>query len=482
MLNRLYQKYIELILTTKPSKLWKLCRGLLHWLTIPVKILVIGGLGMYQITRQALFTKKRDVPMSPSNLIKKARIQNVLRKLPIYEDPVRQIELYVNRVPYYDSPNGYNHNTDHQASRHGTYAFLMNRLGLSNDRIDNALSMHMRNGKLARGYRWDQLDKAIIMNYNTVSGDMLIGTSLGMLANKKSVTMSAHDPDKILDIKANHSFETYDVMLGNIIDNDYALLEGSRPEDGDINQAMWDSIEKFNEKAIYKCTMKSMRACWQPGLETVGAQALTILAAVRIGDKVIGASYAKKEYRKLLWRYGYGLLSLVPTAFTQDRRGYFNDHNCMVALYILSKLANNKAGRLFWKLPMLYVWMLSKQWYNPYFTGLLEDAHPGTVSKRYLMDCEAYLYEQEPVTDHYFEDSIDKVPEAYPVRYNEMNQQEFMVDEKQTVMFKPDTDPGLNINPMWSVRRYKSGIGFLAAMVMLEKNPKELVNVVTPII
>jgi hypothetical protein len=477
MLNKLYQKYIDLILDTKPGLAWKSVRFVIHWITLPIKLLLIGGLGMYQIFRQELFVRRRMAPPSPTLDVKQKHLLHVINKLPVYTNSEKKLQLYVNRVPYTDNPTGFNHNTDHQAARHGVYAFAMRRLGLNNELIDNALSLHMRNGKLARGYRWDQVDKAIIMNYNTVSGDMLIGASMGMMDIKKEIIFSQEDPDKILDVQANYLFEAYDVMLENIINNDYALLEGSRPEDGDINQAMWDRIQKYNEKAINPLTMKSLRACWQPGLETVGAQALTILAAVRIGDKIIGASYAKKEYKKLLWRYGYGLLSLIPTAFTQDRRGYFNDSNCMQALYILSRLADGKLGRLFWKIPMMYVWLLSRKWHNPFFTGLLEDAHPGTVSEKYIDATKAYLYEEEPNLTHYFEGSMDLVPKEYPVKFNEMNQQEFMVDEPQTKMFKPPYDEGLRVNPMWAVPRYRTGLGFLISMVMLEKNPKELMNV-----
>ena len=250
---------------------------------------------------------------------------------------------------------------------------------------------HIVNGQLARGYKKVpgvehdvtstteqpvfKLTETLERNFGSVSGDMLIGFSLGMLNLRPESAQTVDSSGSVMfNDGANASLkERFDEMLSAIVENDYALLEGRRPEDGDINQAMWDRIEKENEKLIVKKKMKSIRGMWQPGIETVGAQALTVLCALRVGDKILGAAYAKREYRKLLFRCGYGLLSLFPTAFTKKQRGYFNDSNCMVALYILSKLADGKMGKFFWKMAMKYVWALSNKWYNGYFTGLLND-------------------------------------------------------------------------------------------------------------
>src|SRR5690606_22888301 len=107
--------------------------------------------------------------------------------------------------------------------------------------------------------------------------------------------------------------------------------------------------------------------------------ALTILASLRIASKVTDSSVCRKEYNNLLWRYGYGLLSLAPTAYIDSQRGYFNDHNCLISLYALFRLADSPLGKLFWALPMVYVWTLSRHWYNGYFTGLVRECIPWLI-------------------------------------------------------------------------------------------------------
>jgi hypothetical protein len=266
-------------------------------------------------------------------------------------------------------------------------------------------------------------------------------------------------------------------MLYSIIENDYALLEFSRPDNEDPQQALWDKVQEHNLKCLpsQNRKVKSIRGMWQPGLETVGAQALTILAALRIGDKIIGASYAKKEYRRLLFKFGYGLLSLFPTAFAKSQRGYFNDHNCITCLYILSSLAETKLGRLFWKIPMLYVWMLSRTWYNGYFTGLLEKAHPGTVSQEYLDKCKAYLYEEKPLSYSYAQSACYPAKE-YPVKFNDMSQDEFYPDMPHELLVPDIIDDETKRQVLSGIEKYRSGLGWLACAVMLEKDPKGTFN------
>lgn len=464
MFKKLYVKYVELILNANPSKTWKAIRFILHWLTLPIKLFVIGTLGIYQIIRQELKTKTRPIPDHKVKEIQDQYFDLIMKKLPVLKREGH--ELYVNRVSYWDQPQPWNYNFDHQASRHGVYAFLMDKLGKRNNNIDTALRQHVQNGQLVRGYKNNPYTKELEYNRGTVSGDMLIGFSLAMFREEKEVIQEG----TYLNAHTGLMKEAYDLMLDGIISNDYSFLEKERPEKQDVQQPMWDRLEKENEKIApsKQAKMKSIRGMWQPGLETVGAQALTVLAAIRIGDKIIGASYAKKEYKKLLYRYGYGLLSLFPTAFIKSKRGYFNDHNCITALYILSQLSSSKLGKLFWKIPMVYVWLLSRKHYNGYFTGLLEDAHPGTVSQKYIQDCQAFLYEEEPKTYGYAQSS-DSVPEQLPVKFNEMNQGEFYPDEDQKLLVPSDIDSETKRQVLSGIEKYRSGLGWLAYHVMLER-------------
>lgn len=445
------EKYIKLytdfILNPKPSKLWKFIRFFIHWFTLPLKLLIIGSMGFYQIFKKRNI-KVRSVPPKPSIEQKRHFFSSVLTRLPVFRND--EIELYVNRVPYFSEVNGSNHNTDHQCSRHGTYTFLMDKLGLRTVQMDQALAIHMQGKWLLRGYgKYEYDQEGMYMNAHTTSGDMLCGLSLGILTSKDNTVISYR----------------FDELIANMIDNDYSLLEGGKLEPGDPGFEMQEKLLK--EKDLPFIEMKSSRGMWQPGLETVGAQALTILSALRIADKKFKNLEARKHYNKLIWKYGYGLLSLLPTAYIDSKRGYFNDHNCMIALYVLSKLADNRLGKFFWKLAMKYVWSLSKHWYNGYFTGLLEDAHPGTVSESYIQDCQAFLYENKP--RFYGCQGQKKVKTNYiPVNYNYLEEDEFSPDVPQ--------DEALINSDIPDALKLKTGLGFIAHAIMLEKNPKVLIN------
>jgi hypothetical protein len=277
---------------------------------------------------------------------------------------------------------------------------------------------------------------------------MLCGLNLAILANPQ----------------VNMINEKFDHIIAGILENDYALMEGQQPEKDSPGHGLYAKLLKENNYRIEKVPMKSSRGMWQPGLETVGAQALTILAALRVAEVKSGNREAGKAYRKLLWKYGYGLLSIFPTAYTDNQRGYFNDHNCLIALYVLSKTSKSKLGKLFWKIPMLYVWSLSKHWYNAYFTGLVKDCYPESVPKSYIDKCVAYLYEQEPNTFSYAD--LEKEPtKDIPVSYNNINADEFSPDIRADV-----------INHQLTNLKIKSGLGFIAAAIMLEDNPKDLLN------
>lgn len=442
-MDKIIKQYNEFILSTKPSKSWKVIRFFLHWLTLPLKIVLIGGLGVFQIIVK-LFKKPRPISNEPvPNIVKKHYFNKILEGLPILN--TTELQVYAPRVPLYALPNGYNHNPDHQCSRHATYVFLMNRLGLVNQKMQTPIDMFMQDKFLCRGIRWNPYESRIDYNVSTTSGDMLCGLNLAILSN-------------------NHPSERFDRLVENIIENDYAVVEGARPELGDVGYDLYQKLLIENDYIMERVPMKSGRGMWQPGLETVGAQALTILSSLRLAEVKNGNRNAGKEYRKLLYKYGYGLLSLFPTAYIDKQRGYFNDHNCMIALYTLSKCSKTKFGKLFWKIPMVYVWLLSKHWYNGYFTGLLKDCYPDMVSNAYIQKCQAYLYETEP--NNYIESSRTEVlSKLEPVPNNLNIHDEFSPDVRQDLAVGVIDDNSM---------RLKTGLGFIACAIMLETDPKEL--------
>jgi hypothetical protein len=440
---RAYQKFI---LNIKPNTTWKVVRFLLHWITLPLKLIAIGGLGITQIILKS-FKKQRPVPEMPSRTAAYLDFRQVFLNLPVLK--TEDVELYVNRVPFNQIPTRSNYNTDHQCSRHATYAFLMNKLGKYNSRIDAAVAEHIQPGYLCRGWKLNPYEDQMMYNVSTVSGDMLCGLNLAMLGK----------PGDWLK-------EKYDQLITDIIQHDYSLLEGGTPDKGDYEREVWDeqmAIVKYPEGV----RMKSSRGMWHPGLETVGAQALTLLSSLRVADKKLGSPLAKSEYKKMLWLYGYGLLSIFPTAYTDKQRGYFNDHNCLIALYTLSKLADNSLGRLFWKIPMVYVWLLSRHWYNGYFTGLVKDCYPEVISQKYVDKCIAYLYENQPRIHGYIGGGITKPISEVPVTYNDLGEDEFSPDIRQDEK-RILADESSKI---------KTGLGWFACAVMLDpKGVKEFLD------
>lgn len=440
--------YSRFILNLNPSKLWKTVRFILHWLTLPIKLLMIGSLMAYQIISKS-FKTGRPVPPTPDLDTRRSHFKHVFDRLPLYN--TNELTLYATRVPYYSVPNGSNHNPDHQCARHSTFSFLMSKLGIKSDKIEKATWMHMHGQWLARGYSWGP--DGISFNASTTSGDMLCGLNLAVL----------NSTDQMVK-------EKYDQLVTHIINNDYSLLEGASPDKDEPAYEMYQKLLKNANLRPEAVRMKSARGMWQPGLETVGAQALTVLSALRLAEKKCANREAGKAYRKLLWKYGYGLLSIFPTAYIDKQRGYFNDHNCLVALYTLSKLSDSTAGRIFWKIPMYLVWSLSKHWYNGYFTGLLNDAHPGTVSPRYISDCLAFLYENRP-RSYGFDLNTDiqtKIVtiEEQPVTFNLLPEDEF----------SPDVQMDKSVTKFEENYKTKAGLGFISCAIMLEDSPKRLLE------
>jgi hypothetical protein len=444
IMTYLYNAYLTFILNPFPSKTWQVIRFILHWITLPIKLIIIGLLGIYGILYNKFTYKTKSFP-DISLETKKLYTKKIFGFMPTFNND--WYNLYLARQPYYAPVNGINHVTDHQCLRQGQYTFMLNNFKQDDHKADFALHQHLSGNWLLRGYKWNFNDSQLVLNANSTSGDMLLGLSLRMLTSNDSILK-----------------EKYEQLVSNIIEFDYSLLEGSEPSDSPASD-LWNKLFKQSDERIEKIRMKSTRGMWQPGLETVGAQALTVLAAIRIADKKLGNKDARKEYKKLLYAYGYGLLSLVPTAYIPNSRGYFNDSNCLHALYILSQLSDSRLGRLFWKLPMVYVWLLSHSWLNPYFTGLLEKAHPGTVSKTYIDQCQNYLFSTEPATAVYNQDQAEQV-KAVPVNPNLI-----VYDE-----FNWECSMDCNIVPQFNNPEYRTGLGFLCAVSLIEPNPEKLLE------
>jgi len=310
--------------------------------------------------------------------------------LPIFRNT--ELDLHVLRVPTTSEPSGSNHNTDHQAARHGPYVATLAKLNRETHKATAASALHIHEdyyiSYLSRGY---VIDKGM-PKYNDaeVSGDQLIGMMLGM----------KHHVSEDMKVK-------FIDLIEQMILDDYSLRNG---------------------------TIKSESAMWQPGIETFGAQCITILAALRLAAKY-GSRKAKRTYLKLFWLHGYGLLSLLPTIFTMKHRNYFNDNNMAMATYVLAQNATNEVAYWYWSVINLFVWTLSYKWYNGFTTGMTKQLWPRLISDKYVNKCKNFLYEQEPMPyDIHIEEEIPA--KRWPLKLSERNMGEFLPEEDQLVIRK----------------------------------------------
>lgn len=185
--------------------------------------------------------------------------------------------------------------------------------------------------------------KSGLLDTRTVSGKNLAFLNLAVLNSKDA------------DFK-----DGFELLISNIIKNDYSLIEYHRPEipllaeiyDERLVEAMFRQ-EIVNMKSLYG------RMC--PEIDLEPKNALVILASLAIIDKKIKSQEGKKYFDKLFWRRGYCLLALAPS----------NDIESLISLYILIKLSN---GSWFWKIPMLFLCYINKNKYSDLQEALISDA------------------------------------------------------------------------------------------------------------
>jgi hypothetical protein len=460
-------KYLSLITQTNPSAMWKFVRNVLHWTSLPIKLFLIGMLGLFGIVYNKLKYKKR--PPEPRNLSleqKQKRLDKIIKFLPVLKND--NYDLYLPRHPFTaGSFNGADHSTDHQLLRQGQYVFLMSKLGKRTQQMDQTLARFIQSKHLMRGYKWDYNKMEFIDNKRSVSGDMLIGLCLALLdapktkIDQKQLDLAGDAGLIVPPSSADFLFEKFDTLVNNIIENDYALLEGQEPTD-EPYKTIWNERLKAADMREEKIQMKSSRAMWQPGLETTGAQALTLLAALKVNAKKNKSKLSEKEYWNVFYKKGYALLSLLPTAYLPNRRGYFNDHNCVNSLYVLLRLADTKLEKFVYKFALRYVFNLSKAWYNPYFTGLVSEVAPELVSSEYVAQVREYLYEEDPII--WIEDNNKGIQTNYvPIPLGLLKHSEFAYGDKQDVYNVQNTGT-----------RVFTGLSELASMVLMEPEIKSL--------
>jgi hypothetical protein len=392
-------------------KWWIVTRFILHWLTLPIKLFIIWLLLIYDIVYQYIFYHIKLFYID-TNIYK---LKILFNRLPVLTGVYSA--LYVNRVPLSQIPDGKNHNTDHQAARQGVYTFLLKRLNQDWSKAVNTLGDHLHQQfGCIRGYN--------VKEYNTsdVSGEQLLNLCFGV----HEIPLRTDDEEEAkpgLIIT-----EKLELAIYAILKNDYAL-----------------SV-KMHEK--------SKRGMFQPGLETVGAQALVILAILKFGLVKLRLRDVAPYYNSLMWKYGYGLLALFPTAWLPFKRNLSNDVNCMTAAYLLAKLSENRLSKLYWTLVMFNIWLLSFKTYNAYITGMLNEIAPWLLTKSYIKKCQAHLNETDLSGIGYYKFKSNKPF----VKHSEWVDGEFLPEEGINDFADPEREP------------YHSGLGPLAALVLI--NPE----------
>lgn len=449
-MNKLFAKYQEFIVNSNPNPIWVKARFLLHWITIPLKLILIGLLGIYGIIYNRVKYKKREPQARNLKPIEKVqRLQRILKFLPVLKN--EKFDLYLPRNKMGDPLNGSNNNTDHQLLHQGRYVFLMSKLNRRTHQMDTALSQFMQGKYLARGYSWDFVENKFNMNFRSTSGDMLIGLCMAMLG-----TSQTDESQAIL-------MEKFDILVSSIIENDYSLLEGSEPTD-EPYKTIYQKKLKESDQRPELVRMKSSRAMWNPGLECVGAQALTLLCALKVNAEKNKSRESEKEYWNMFYKHGYALLSLLPTAYLPNRRGYFNDSNCIQALYVLLKLSKTKTEKLVYKFALRYIFNLSKSWYNLYFIGLIKEVAPELIDKNYLEEAKKYLYEEDPIV-WTLVDNAQQTVYTVPVPLGLLSHSEFAYSSSLDRIAVAGTGS-----------RVLTGLSELAAMALLEDDISEIFN------
>lgn len=386
-------------------KWWLITRFIIHWITLPIKLTLIGLMMLFDIIYQYIFYNIKlfyiDLDIN--------KFKKLFNELPVLNG------LYVNRVPLSEKPNGKNHNTDHQTARQGVFVFLMRRLKRDYTKALYALTHHLNNKMgCIRGFSDDGA------NTSNVSGEQFL----------------------------NICFGTHEIPL-----------RASLTEEGGINYVFCERMEEAifallkNDYAIGTLdNKKSLRGMFQPGLEVVGAHALVILAILKYGIVKMKLREVKPFYNSLLYKYGYGLLALFPTAWLPFRRNLSNDVNSMTAAYLLYKLSDSKLSKLYWTLIMFNIWLLSFKTYNGYITGMLNEAAPWLLSKSYINKCKAHLAESNLDGVGYYKFKTN----GLFINYSEWFDGEFLPEE--------------NVNEFADFEReaYHSGLGPLATLVMID--------------
>lgn len=448
-----YKQHV--LMTLRPTPNWERNRLILHWISLPFKMtknLILGTLAILKDKTVKTRTVPPPVPLEQ----RQEYFKKVLNMLPIIQ--ASGYKLYAPGVPFGRGPDGSNHKSENQIKRQAVLQFLSGQLNASDDMITMGTASLMYENYLSRGIKVNPHENTMMSNFQTPDVQSLAALNLSVVSHYLNTYLSAISESKVYRTRGDDVFrEKYERLIVGIVEsNDLSLLEGAMPSDPLAKELYNKRLKEVNNQPEY-VMMKSHLGMMQPGLELTPTAALTLLASVRIAQVKLQKRDYALLYHKLIWKHGYGLLGLFSSK---------EDHSAnLMNLYVLSKLAESPAGRFFWKTAMKFTWLMSKSQHNGFFTGLLEKAHPGTVSEEYLDNCIRYLCEDEPRI-YAYGNTVNSSAKVQPVPFNEQNDFDF----------SPEADMLSEVHHDINDERVRAGLGFLAHLVMLEKDPKELLK------
>ncbi len=444
------------LMDLNPSLKWQYFRLTLHWISLPFKVLFNFINGSFIIIKNNLNFKIRSTIFNASLELKQQYFNKILNSLPILR--TEAFKLYASGVPLKKIPDGYNHDNNRQLINQGILQFLFGQLNVIDEGLVSGTSLLISEYTLGLGIKLNPIDNTLITNVLSSNIECLSSLNIAMLSNQVKYNTILED-SYINTTRGEDIFrERYERLVVNIIEhNDMSLLEGASPVDKFALKLYKEKLSELNGNSDY-LLMKSHKSIMSPGIELTGKNALSLLAAVRIVEKKLKKRSWIKLYNSLIWKQGYGLLSLFSSSNSNE-----NHLSRMTDLYVLSKLSDSPAGRYFWKCAMKFTWLLTKHTYNGFYTGLLEKAHPNSVNQDYINKCINFLCEEEPRNFSYG-NTVSHNTKIYPIKFNKQNDLGQKFNNNDEVFVDIESE------------RTRNGLEFLANLIMLERNPRTLIE------
>lgn len=286
---------------------------ILHYLTMPVKILLISAITLSHNVGDRIRYRFRDPGIKKPDRLRLLRDYNILLES-VYQD-LKTIPGA--SYPYYIIPKEDGENSDHQALRHGSLAWATR-----DEKIINGLTNFITEERdFARGIK---LREPLIYNLSRVPPSMPMSVSFGI-----AVALRNHVP---LDTHFRLKFVS---AVRQLADRDFKIYESSLAPKASstafdliyVHSLLWSAYRLTNDEAFKKIIDRS---------------ALT-----------------------------HGALLLAPLTYPfRSRRNYHIDHIFLFGAWTCIELSDDGKLKSLYKHAMKFVYDQSSMFTNPYFAAL----------------------------------------------------------------------------------------------------------------